>query len=58
MTENQKSKVRKMRLDGIGYKHIATELRLPLNTVKSYCRRNMLTGNGAVVALNKCYACS
>ena len=52
MTEKQRRKVRKMRLDGIGYRHIATELAVSLNTVKSYCRRNMLTGNGAVVALN------
>jgi len=52
MTEMQRQKVRKMRLDGIGYRHIATELGVSLYTVKSYCRRHMLTGSGMVVALN------
>ena len=52
MTDKQKRKVRKMRLDGIGYRHIATELAVSLNTVKSYCRRNGLVGVGQVVALN------
>ena len=52
MNEIQKSKVRKMRLEGIGYKAIANSLDLPLGTVKSYCKRNALTGIGIVVALN------
>ncbi len=52
MTELQKNKIRKMRLDGLGYKHIASKLVLPLSTVKSYCRRNGLIGIGSVVALN------
>ena len=52
VTELQKNKIRKMRLDGLGYKHIASKLVLPLSTVKSYCRRNGLIGIGSVVALN------
>lgn len=52
MTEKQKCKIRKMRLDGLGYKAIASALALSLNSVKSYCRRNGLTGAGMVVALN------
>ena len=52
MTEIQKQKARQMRLDGNGYRRIATELELSLNTVKSFCRRNRLTGTGRVVALN------
>ena len=35
MTEEQKVKIRRMRLDGNGYKHIASTLVLPLSTVKS-----------------------
>ena len=34
MTEEQKIKIRRMRLDGNGYKHIASTLILPLSTVK------------------------
>ena len=34
MTEEQKIKIRRMRLDGNGYKHIASTLVLPLSTVK------------------------
>lgn len=52
MTEKQMCKIRKMRLDGLGYKAIANALALSLNSVKSYCRRNGLTGAGVVVALN------
>jgi hypothetical protein len=50
MTEEQKIKIRRMRLDGNGYKHIASTLILPLSTVKSYCKRNGLVGVGPVVA--------
>ncbi|MGN0150609.1 MAG: RNA polymerase subunit sigma-70 [Clostridia bacterium] len=52
MTEEQKKKIRRMRLDGFGYKHIATTLVLPLSTVKGYCKRNGLIGIGPVVAMN------
>lgn len=52
MTEKQKCKIRKMRLEGLGYKAIASTLELSLYTVKSYCRRNGLTGMGIVVAMN------
>ena len=52
MTEEQKIKIRRMRLDGNGYKHIASTLVLPLSTVKSYCKRNGLVGVGPVVAMN------
>lgn len=41
-----------MRLEGNGYKHIASTLILPLSTVKSYCKRNGLVGVGPVVAMN------
>lgn len=52
MNETQKTKIRKMRLEGIGYKAIASRLDLSLGTVKSYCKRNALKGIGIVVALN------
>ena len=35
MTEAEKARVRKLRLEGAGYKQIASELKLSINTVKS-----------------------
>ena len=47
MTEEQKIKIRRMRLDGNGYKHIASTLILPLSTVKTKqtCRHRTSGGN-------------
>lgn len=41
MTEEQKSEIMLLRRQGIGYKRIAAFLEIPLETVKSYCRRNL-----------------
>ena len=40
MTEEQKSEIMLLRRQGIGYKRIAAFLEIPVETVKSYCRRN------------------
>ena len=42
MTANQKRRITLMRQQNIGYATIANELKLSLNTVKSFCRRNGL----------------
>ena len=42
MTENQKRRITLMRQNHIGYAAIANELKLPLSTVKDFCRRNSL----------------
>ena len=42
MTENQKRRITLMRQNHIGYAAIANELKLPLSTVKAFCRRNGL----------------
>ena len=42
MTENQKRRITLMRQNHIGYAAIANELKLPLSTVKAFCRRNSL----------------
>lgn len=42
MTENQKRRITLMRQQNIGYTTIANELKLSLNTVKAFCRRNSL----------------
>ncbi len=42
MTETQKKRITKLRRQGLGYAAIATELKMPLGTVKTFCRRNGL----------------
>lgn len=39
MTEEQKATIQDLRSEGEGYKKIAQALGLPMNTIKSYCRR-------------------
>lgn len=48
MTEDQKLQIAKLRAGGYGYIRIAQVLGISENTVKSYCRRNNLTGKAAV----------
>ena len=44
MTDMEKEKIRYLRGEGLGYKAIASRLALSENTVKSFCRRNGLSG--------------
>lgn len=44
MTEEQKSRIHLLRERGLGYIRVAQALGISENTVKSYCRRNKLTG--------------
>lgn len=44
MTNEQQEKIRRFRLNGIGYAKVANELSLSKETVKSFCRRNGLAG--------------
>lgn len=37
--------IEKLRQEGYSYKEIADNLRISINTVKSFCRRNGLTGS-------------
>lgn len=39
MTKNEKHRINELRLNGYGYKKIAKELGLSVNTVKSYLAR-------------------
>ena len=48
MTKEQKLQITKLRDDGYGYNRIAQALGVSVNTVKSFCRRNKLTGKAAV----------
>jgi endogenous inhibitor of DNA gyrase (YacG/DUF329 family) len=44
MTDYEKQKIRELRSEGLGYIKIANETGLNINSVKSFCRRNGLTG--------------
>lgn len=49
MTDMQKRKIAELRKDNYSYSRISRMLGIPLNTVKTYCRRHGL--GGAVVVL-------
>ena len=40
MTQEQKERIRKLRIAGEGYKRIGSLLNIPVGTVKSFCRRD------------------
>ena len=42
MTPSEKKRITEMRIDGKPYLTVAQEIGLPLNTVKTFCRRNRL----------------
>ena len=44
MTENQKAQICALRKQGAGYMKIAQQTGISQNTIKSFCRRNNLTG--------------
>lgn len=52
LTEQEKQKIKELRLKGEGYKAIATALGLSRDTVRSYCKRNKLDGDATLVQLN------
>lgn len=43
MTEEQKTTIARLRTEGAGYKKIADQLGISVNSVKTFCRRNDLT---------------
>jgi len=46
MTADEKAKITHMRLEGVGFVKISTDLGISVNTIKSYCRRKALPGGG------------
>ncbi len=50
MTDQQKIQTRRLRAEGHGYKDIATLLGISDNTIKSFCRREGLTGQAETPA--------
>lgn len=53
MDDAQKKKIQKLRNNGAGYSEIAKVMGLPVNTVKTFCRRNGLTGDRRETQLPK-----
>ena len=53
MTDAQKKMIAKMRGLGAGYTEVAKQLNLPVGTIKTYCRRNGLTGDRRDTQLKK-----
>ena len=51
MTDQEKQRIAVMRSLGESYNKIAIELNLSANTVKTFCRRNKLTGVRAAVSV-------
>jgi endogenous inhibitor of DNA gyrase (YacG/DUF329 family) len=48
MMNEQKLHIKKLRDEGFGYIRVAQTLGISVNTVKSFCRRNNLTGKATV----------
>ncbi|HAP5219312.1 TPA: hypothetical protein IUZ03_001581 [Enterococcus faecalis] len=44
MNETQEMKIKELRDQGLGYKRIANQLKLSVDAVKYFCRKNNLTG--------------
>ena len=42
MNDNQKTQIKNLRLQGLGYIKISQVMDISVNTIKSYCRRNNL----------------
>lgn len=58
MTNEQKKRLEKLRSEGLGYKRMAAELGLSLNTVQSYCRRHPVEMRVPECSnKNKCLCC-
>lgn len=52
MTEFEKQQISDLRLKGSGYKAIAAVLGISRDAVRSYCKRNYLDGDSAMIELN------
>lgn len=59
LNNNEKQSIREMRLSGLGYKKIAQALGVSLATVQSFCRREGLVAQEAVLCDEKhCLQCA
>ena len=54
MTEENKLQIRSLHSQGYGYKKIASEIGISVNTVKSFCRNNKLTEISSAAVCQAC----
>ena len=60
MTEREKSQIKELRTQGLGYKKIAERLGVSENTIKSFCKRNGFggaMGNQSTKETDTCLYC-
>ena len=57
MRESEKEKIAYWREEGLGYRAIAIKLGISLNTVRSHCQRNGLTGTAEKKVSTHCRYC-
>ena len=57
MTDDQKAKIKDLRMKGEGYKKIAQTIGLSENTVKSFCRRSAISRQETAVPIKPESAC-
>lgn len=51
MTDEERKIIRTMRLEGVGYKAIATALQMSRDTIRAYCKRSGLGGQSTFLEL-------
>ena len=52
MTETEKLQISDLRIKGVGYKAIAAIVGISRDSIKSYCKRNLLDGDSEFISLN------
>ena len=52
MTQEQAEKIRELRMQGKGYKTVASAVGLSRDIVRNYCKANGMNGYGEAVKLN------
>jgi ribosomal protein S27E len=52
MTDTQAARINRLRMEGKGYKAIATETGLSRDIVRNYCKKHNLSGYASVVSKN------
>ncbi len=57
MTDQERTQIIQLQNEGLGYKRIAAELNLPVNGVKSFCRRHPVTKDTASFGSAGCRQC-
>lgn len=53
MTKEQAAQIREMRMQGKGYKAVASAVGLSRDIVRNYCRANGMEGHGEAAKLNQ-----